>query len=425
MRPASAQSVSFGKPTNGIGYLPSVDMAALYFLMAAVALAPMNYLRVDFVYFTLSDFFFVLAGFVMLAAGQLPVKIFGPASGFWYSSFLFFTGGLTIGSLIKGDPTELLTVFVQYFFSLIVLPILIGNRSFDQIVLLMKAFIIGMGIVVLFGIHAINFMEDPTHRFVSANGRMLSLVERANECALMLAMAIVFLLSLILQKQSSRIWGLIGLPILFYGVILTGSNSGLIVTIVGTVAIILSSGSPRHVVTLIVGTLIAVLVVLNFGELFLPEVFRERVLNAVLAGDISQAGTFSDRLFLLQEAFEVSRGTLLIGLGANQYSLTSEQGIVVHSAYLLTLSEGGLISLLGMVGFILASIYLAWMAISVGRSPSVGALTIVAMLMYVVLLAGATTFYARFWNVPFVLAIALSVSRLPVFGPTNTLRRMS
>lgn len=382
-----------------------------------VALAPINYLRLNELYVTASDGAAILAAFFMLAHRRLPTKFFGPATGFWLLSFMLFSGGITLGSIVNGDPTELMKTFLQYFFSLIVLPVLLAGRSYEQTVALLKVLIASITFVMIFGIYVMYFVDDPGPRLISYNGRMRSLIERENECATMAGIATILLLGLYFLKEIRLRWVWFCLPFLYFGVLLTGSNSGLILTVVGTISTMFLCGAKRHMILVVVCAVAALLAVLNFGVYFLPDVFQARVLGAFLNADINEAGTFTGRFDMLFEAIEVSRGTLFIGLGAGQYQEISAHNTQVHNVYLLSLTEGGLMSLIGLVGLLLTGVYLAWGAIISGHSSTVAAISLTVLSIVALQLNMFPTFYARFWNVPLILTMALSASRLPRFDP--------
>ncbi len=159
-------------------------------------------------------------------------------------------------------------------------------------------------------------------------------------------------------------------------------------------------------------------IALLFGEFFLPQVVQEKVLNAQVTHDLSAAGTFEDRAYLLGEALEMARVTQLIGLGVDQYREISAFGAPLHNLYLLVLTEGGAVSLFGLVSLLLTGVFVAVQAICADHSRKVGALTLTVLLIFALLLNMFPTFYDLFWNVPVILAIAFSASRLMEFPET-------
>ena len=138
-----------------------------------------------------------------------------------------------------------------------------------------------------------------------------------------------------------------------------------------------------------------------------------RVFGALQTGELSEAGTFTDRMFLIHEAMEVARETLLIGLGTDQYRVISAHGAPVHNTYLLVLTEGSLMSLFGLIGLYLTGVYLSWRAARQSDSWNIGGMTLIVMLLFALAMNGFAHFYARFWAVPFLLALALSLASAP------------
>ncbi|SDM04492.1 O-antigen ligase family protein [Aliiruegeria lutimaris] len=378
----------------------------------AVGLSPMNYLRFDAIYVTASDVAMIMAFVVALATSRISLNFFGPGTSLWLISVLLFCGGLILGSLVNGDPLDLARVFSQYFFSLVLLPVVLAGRSHAQVVALLKVLLASMVFVNLFGIYVVHFIDEPSLRLVSGNGRLLSLVERANECAALSAIAMVLLLGLHLMGRLRARWVVLGLPILFYGVLLTGSNSGLLTSILGIGAIVLFCGTARHIVAALLLVVGAAKVSFEYGAYFLPAVFQERVFGAIVSGSAAEAGTFVGRAHLNEEALQVARDTLIFGLGADQYREASMHQNPVHNAFLLALTEGGILSLMGLVGLLLTGVFLAMQAMRMRHSQKDGILTLVALLIFTLMLNMLPFFYGRFFNVPLVLFMALSASRL-------------
>nr|WP_302476977.1 O-antigen ligase family protein [Ruegeria arenilitoris] len=202
------------------------------------------------------------------------------------------------------------------------------------------------------------------------------------------------------------------MAILVYGLMLTGSNTGFGAATLGTGMILLLAGGVRTIVAAALLAAIFSATVLQFGDLFLPEVFQRRVFGALSSVDIEQAGTFMDRFALMQEAFQLSNETVWLGLGADQYRTFSSYGAPVHNTYLLVLSEGGVLSLLGLSGFFLSALALGIVAYRSPESRMLGALTLVTVILFALLLNAFAHFYARFWHVPLALAMSLSLPRV-------------
>lgn len=392
------------------------ETVELALVALAVALAPMNYLRLEEIYLTLSDVTAMMAFTLMLANRRVPLRFFGSATGLWLASFACLTGGLLLGSLVNGDPITGLLIILQYTYSLILLPLIIAARPREQIILLLKVFVLSVAAIMAHGAYLIHLADSPDPRLVSGAGRLRSMLERENASGAIAAIAATMAIWLFLAGRM-RGWALaLILPVILYGLLLTGSNSGLMTLLAGIASLVIASRSARLIIAAASAFALSAVAVVFWGEAFLPETFQTRVLPAIMSGDLQQAGTFGDRFLLMQEALGISERTLIIGLGAGQYREVSDFGTPVHNIYLLLLSEGGLTSLLGLAGLFATGIYLGWAAMQDRRSYTDGALTIAVVLIFAVLFNSVTHFYGRFWNVPLILTIALSASTLKLHG---------
>lgn len=395
---------------TGLPQRVSLRALETFFVAATVFLAPINYLRLDSVYVTLSDASALTALVLMLAGGRLPLRPFGEISGLWYTSFTLFAGGILLGSLVNGDAFAGLVIFAQYSFSLIVLPLILANRDYDETILMIKVFVLSMVVTMLHGIYIIQFTDIDDPRLVSGSGRLRSLVERANAAASLSAIAVSFALWLNFARALS-VWLLVPVfMILGYGILLTGSNTGLYLGVVGVGLVTLLTGSASRIVNtslLVVGVAVIVFIGRDF---LIPEVVQQRVLFALQSGDLGKAGTFSDRLLLIEESINLSNSHILIGMGADQYRAVSLHGQPVHNSYLLALTEGGILSLLGILGIFASGILIWWRYRRTPDERVAGILTLATLIVFALLLNGFAHFYARFWIVPLILAYAVTIA---------------
>lgn len=370
----------------------------------AVFLSPVNYLRADFAYITLGDVFAIMTLGLMFAQGRLPLHPFGRASAMWYISVLLLVSGLLTGSAMNGDLMAGLIVAGQYCFSLIAMPMLFLQRSRAEVLFLIKVFIFAMVAVMLHGAWYMQFAPDD-HRFVTLSGRLASLVERENAAGALTAIAITFSMWLcFIREIRLPILVLVLIP-LVWGLLLTGSNTGFFLTGLGLLFLVLLSGALRLLFGMIaIGSLLFI-IIYQWGELFLPEIFIKRVFGALESGDMGQAGTFSDRMYLIHEAYDLTRNTIFIGLGADQYRTISAHGAPVHNTYLLLLAEGGVISLLGHFGLMMAGVLIGWPMLIQRDMRWFGVLTLTTIIMLALVQNGLAHFYARFWAVPWFLAL--------------------
>ncbi len=382
----------------------------LFLVSAIVFLSPMNYLRTELFYFTLSDIFTALAFVFLLATKRLMTFPFGKVSVSWYLGVSMLVLGLTIGSIVKGGASDGAIVVAQYLFSFAILPMVLVGRPRTELVFLIKVFVFSMAIVMLHGTYFAIY-EPADIRFVSASGRMYGLIQRENATGAMGAFAFVMCQWLYMSRHITGIGFLtLAIPIA-YGILLTGSNTGFLLTGVGVLALGLFSGSVRFLAAALGVGVIAVTVIVLWGEFFLPEIFIKRVYGAIVSGDSSQAGTFDDRIALNREALQIARDTIWVGLGADQLRVVTSVGAPVHNTYLLLLSEGGLMSLVGLVYLLITGLFLGWQAYQ-RNDLLAGGLTVTFVCQFALALNGFAHVYSRFWAVPLLLAIAVCV-RLP------------
>ncbi len=382
-----------------------------WLLVAAVFFAPLNYFRPEQLFFTVGDALAIITLCVMIANSSLNIRFFGPGTAIWMLSVALFLTGLAVASIAKANPVEFGIVMVQYAFTLALLPMVFAGHSMERSVLLLKALILSIAFIMVVGIYVMYFVDDPSWRLVSWNGRMRSLVERANECAMLGAIAIVLVLGLFSERVLRAKWLLL-LPLFFYGIVLTGSNSGLLLMTFGCLVVIATCGNARLIWAIVITAVVMAGVLVIFNDVLVPEIFRERVLRAFLENDAALAGNLMDRLFLYQEAVQLSEENLIVGLGVNQYKEVSAHGAHVHNAYLLALTEGGLLSLFGLIGLVLTPIYIATLVFVHTPQRRIAAISITTTLIYVFALNLFPTLYARFFLVPLILTTALAASFL-------------
>lgn len=383
----------------------------LYLAVVTVALSPMNYLRLDVAYFTASDFFGFLTLLVMLLNRSVPLRFYGPVTSIWLFSLMLFLGGLLLGSIVQGDPVDGLIACIQYSYSLIIIPVIIAYRRLDETFLLMRVLILSIAAIMLLGAYLVEFMPDANPRLVSGSGRLRSLLERENAAGAMAAVAITFSVYLKMVGMFRLVYFMPIMAVLLYGLMLTGSNTGFGATVLGVGTVLLLVGKVGTILVTLFFVIVCSAIAMQFGDLFLPEVFQRRVFGALSSADIEQAGTFADRFELMREAIRFSNDTVWLGLGADQYRESSAHDAPVHNAYLLLLSEGGILSLIGLCGFFISGFALGLRAYKPRQGLMLGALTIAIFILFALMLNAFAHFYARFWHIPLALAMSISLPR--------------
>lgn len=330
---------------------------------------------------------------------------------------MLLVGGLLASSVVYGDPQRGIIVSAQYFAAYFIVPLVLLHRPLWQISILVKVFVLSILIMGFHGIYLIHIDGETYTRFVSGSGRLRSFVERENECASLFAMTLPLLFWLRGMKYIRRITFWVCFVVFAYGVMLTGSNTGLLgMLFVCFIYLVLTTFSSWRRLLLIFGGVSALVILLSLvGESLvrtvLPSVFQQRVLGALLSGDLALAGTFTGRYELILEALGIAENSILLGVGADQYRFISELGHAVHNAYLLLWAEGGLFAMIGFVLIIFAGFSIVPGNIRRGISWVTGVCTFSSVSLFALLVNTVPHVYGRFWAVPLFLGIAVSLAQ--------------
>jgi len=372
---------------------------------AAVFLSLFPSWRYRPVFFTASDLAFCFSLLAILLTRGLPRAPFGMLTPYWFAGFALLLGALFASSLINGEPTRAIIVGAQYFFSFILLPLIILGRDREATISLVQVFAAGVFVANLASVVLYYSGYTGDFRFVTGNGRLASFAEGPNGHAQMIALACPLVLYLWLAGRMATYYLVALLVILLVSLVLTSSNNGIAMTILGVFAFFVVLRNLRYLARAAAGVAVCLVLILVWGSYWLPATFEQRVLGAVRSGSIEEAGSFHDRLVLMDEALEMVDETMLLGIGVDQYRLRSQYGAPVHNTYLLLWTEGGLPALVGFVSLLI----IAWFGVLyVGRQHRLEAATAFAVAAMVAFI-GFTTghVYNRQAIVPLCLAMAL------------------
>ena len=391
----------------------TVDLVRLELLTACIAVffAPFHVLRVEVFYFTLSDGFMCLSLLLRLRLATLPRDFLGVATGGWFLGLLVLMAALLVGSLVQGDPMRGIIVVGQYLFAFLVLPLVIVNRPYRESALLVKVFVGAIFVICAFGIFLyLSGAAKGTSNaaFITGNGRMASFVETPNTAASLIAMTFPLLFYLSLAQRLASLVVVALFAVLGFGLLLTGSNTGMFAATAAVGIFVVARASTRLILTVGVVLAAVTIAVTTWGTDILPPVFQQRVLGALQSGDLNEAGTFTGRYDLIKEAFEIVDGTMLLGLGADQYRIVSEDGAPVHNVYLLLWAEGGLPALAGFVLVLISGLFLAWSARGSPEGRLVMTTGMTTLLVFAALVNATPHVYARHWVTPVFLALGLA-----------------
>lgn len=390
----------------------SIDDIKRCLACAFAFLAPFNLLRIEDIYFTASDAIALSILLTMLFSRSLSSSPWIFAGLLWSFSASMLVGTLLTSSLLYGNPSRGFIVSSQYLFGFVATGYVVLSLSSRDLILTIKSFVLSIGVVCLHGIYVINIDHQIYTQFVSGSGRFLGFVERENECGALIALAIPLLLWLVQSGNGRFYWLLIGLPLLSYGITLTGSNSALIALAYAIAASVVLAGSWRQMLLVSGSAAGLYAIVMTWGEAFLSAAFQRRVLGALETGDIGEAGTFLDRVALMREAWGQVEFSMFLGIGADQYREVSAFHAPVHNVYLLLWSEAGFFGMIGFLGMFLAAILVALVAFRTRGGRLAASCTFTTTTQF--LLVGNTFphMYGRYIVVPLLLSLALSVAAI-------------
>lgn len=399
----SVQSAEWPQPRVNLG---EIEFVAVQF---AVLLAPFSSFRHPSVFITVSDCFFMLSLALRLTSG-IPLMPLGLGTWLWFSGLSMLMGGLLVSSLVCGDPYRGLIIISQYYFTYACLPLALMCRPYDQCIRLVKCGVISMVLICLFGF-AFYFTDynggyTRQYVFVTGSGRMASFVDNPNGLAGLIVLALPLLGFVAFARQIRPVTAVLWLATLLTGLILTSSNTGLLAATIGALVFLVG----RRSVKMLAGAGVAAYAIIAWGQFFLPAVFQRRVMTAVTSGDVSEAGTYESRYNLMKEAWSMIDQHVWIGLGADQYRLVSEFDLPVHNTYLLLVTEGGAVALLGWLTILAAALLAPWIARNQPHGRLVLLTTITTIVVTTCLSMAYAHMYARFLILPLLLAVSPAVS---------------
>ena len=395
--------------------LSTIERIVVY---AGVLLVPFANLRLPQVFFTLSDLLFCLSLVILVISGRIPNRPLEGATPTWLLAFTLLFVGLMAGSLLRGNAERGLIITSQYLFSYLILLIVIVRKDTGEAHRLAAVFLAAIVLIDIHGIYtfyAVGYVPGEGRGVVTGGRRLATVLRNPNLAAAINALAIPLLLYF---WASGRIRALVALPaisVLLFTIVLTSSNSGLILAIVSLTVFSISIMTSRLLVRLAIAMTIIVTTFVTFGGTdLLPNTFHKRVLGAISSGDISEAGTAISRAELIEEAFDVisEDQIVIVGLGADQFRERSVQETPVHNLYLLLWVEGGLLALTGWIMFSAVGMLL-WFAIkrAGGHKYALAAVaTTVAVFLTVAMFN--PHMYARYWTVPVFLSFGLGMAEL-------------
>ncbi len=382
-------------------------------LLIAVFFCGWALLRIGQISLTFSDVLLSLVLVVMLSRGEINMRPFGNLTIFWLMGLGLMLAGLLIGTIVNGGVDRWLIVVAQYLFAFFLLPMLLTGQQLSLTRILPALFVFGIAVSQLIGISAMLLFENADTKdllgngFLTGNGRVGAMTGEANPNGAMIAFALPMLLYSIRERTIPLSFGIICGVLLVWGLMASGSFTGFVAGIVA-VAVYFTVSGLRVLLRAVVLGAIGLALFLASG-LPLPSAFENRVAGAISTGNIEEAGTYTGRSLLIEEAWNRADDNILIGLGVDRFREVSVYGAPVHELHLLILNEGGIVGFVGLLIVLLTMVGAAFVAI--GRSRTEGAMILAVVFVFNVYTFSIPHMYSRVWILPVLLAMATVFAR--------------
>lgn len=410
-----------GAPDNAMRFpISPMSWPTRSTLMIAIFFCGWAILRVGEINLTLTDLLLIAVMAAMLVRGQIDIRPFGNLTVFWLLGLGLMLFGLLIGSLINGSVDRWLIVGGQYLFSFLAIPMILMGQQVSLTRSLPALFVIGIAISQLIGISAslmldLNVVVDALgNGFLTGNGRVGAMTGEPNSNGAMIAFSLPMLLYSVRRGVMPPGIALLCGILLVWGTLASGSFTGFVAALMALGLYLAISGFGWFVRASLVGA-IALALFLTSG-IPLPVVFEERVVGALTTGDLNQAGTFTGRSELIQEAWQMADDSMVVGLGVDQFRVVSTHGAPVHELHLLIWNEGGVLAFAGLAMLLLTMGAAAMIAIS--RSRPEGAMILAVVVVFNVYTFSIPHMYSREWILPVLLAMSAFFARRPTFYQT-------
>ncbi len=359
--------------------------------------------------FTYSDVFFTLGGFILLLEHGINLRPFGSFTTLWFLFVGMLLTALLISSALNGVIGRWPIVASQYAFAYLALAGVLIPRDparWRALALAFLAGIVAMEIITFAYYFYYNgdygeLTRIFSRRFLSGSGRLGAFVGDSNYHAALVASTLPFLYFFTAKRWIPRWAAAIALGILGAALVYTASNTGLAAAALASIVFV-AAGRIRLRPAYFAAAAVAVLGFILSGSP-LPRAFEARVAPALATGNIEEAGTFLGRADLMKEAWDIADGTMLLGLGVDQYREASRDSAPVHNSFLLLWTEGGFPALVGWVGII--SVLGACSVVALRRRPLDAALGLAVLSIFCIFSMASPHMYARIWMTPVLLAI--------------------
>jgi len=320
--------------------------------------------------------FFITVYFVIVCVSQRKIilrlknRLF---SNMLLISVVLMIMGLMISTIISSSEwvIRVFPITIQYFFSYCIAYLFIASLNKRELELLLISYIVGGFVLAFLSIIIYLFAYDfgIQNLLIWRNGR-LQMFSGANGLAPHMVLLSILLIYKITIKQLSGIYYLL-LVIPLYVITLTGSNTGIILFIVAVFGLLAFVKGLKLKLILVMMAACGYLLLLNVAHISetynIPVLKRFDWINSM---NVEEAGTFQERSEAIRVAWLHVLNNPIIGVGAGA---AGSDGVFVtqmriaessqaHNAYVLLWVEGGIVSIVGLLGWLLAIVFAGFSA---------------------------------------------------------------
>ncbi len=401
--------------TRSSGTTFSLDKVLTLFLLIGVFSVSWHIARPGNINFTISDAAFVVVLLGLIGTSRLNLAPFAGLSAAWLFSLILMLGALFVSTLVNGEITRWLIVALQYSFAYLLLPMMLASFGHKTLQRCVVFYVLGVTFSQAVG-NIANIFFDYTdtapylgNNFITGMGRLGAFSGNANNNSAMSGFALVLLFYVVDRRLMNPLLSLVCALFLLWGLLSSASFGGFVICLSASALVMLVRWPQRAI--------FAFLIIFAIGSAYissglpLPAPFEQRVLGALSGGGLEEAGTFTGRMELAEEAWRIAEDTLLIGLGADSFRVISMHQAPVHVFPLLLLTEAGL---LGLIGFV-ALLGLMWFRGLSGISddPQKGIICVGVLLIFSLFTLTVPHMYARLWLAPIFLALLTCLKKEP------------
>lgn len=411
--------------TRSSGTTFSLDKVLTLFLLIGVFSVSWHIARPGNINFTISDAAFVVVLLGLIGTSRLNLAPFAGLSAAWLFSLILMLGALFVSTLVNGEITRWLIVALQYSFAYLLLPMMLASFGHKTLQRCVVFYILGVTFSQAVG-NIANIFFDYTdtapylgNNFITGMGRLGAFSGNANNNSAMSGFALVLLFYVVDRRLMNPLLSLVCALFLLWGLLSSASFGGFVICLSASALVMLVRWPQRAI--------FAFLIIFAIGSAYissglpLPAPFEQRVLGALSGGGLEEAGTFTGRMELAEEAWRIAEDTLFIGLGADSFRVISMHQAPVHVFPLLLLTEAGL---LGLIGFV-ALLGLMWFRGLSGISddPQKGIICVGVLLIFSLFTLTVPHMYARLWLAPIFLALLTCLKKEPRQSGSSPTRR--